>query len=93
MGLKKTITLDGDVVVTDAYHVVTKFNPCLPFVPIVVEVYASRDRYKAGGAKLATHHFGMSSFDKTDSTRSAHKQVYQWLKSLPEYLGADDVLE
>lgn len=112
MALKKTITLPGEVEITDAYHrvslVVIDMNQDVTQLgcTIQVDIYKSKTYYENATPPypIRTKSFHCRNEGvKTDFddyfcctvlnilNKNPISQSYLWLKTLPEYAGAEDV--
>jgi len=60
-------------------------------IKVVVGVYADLGKSQDGATPyIERRYFTMTDFDPTVDT-NMHTQVYEWMKTLPEYAGAVDV--
>lgn len=95
MALQKSLTLDNGLVATDAYHKVTLVEVTAfggdVAASIRVSTYLDQSRADAGGTTVLDRLYRMPTFDKTDDTKSAHAQIYAYLKTLDDFSGATDV--
>ncbi|MEK4108121.1 hypothetical protein NST28_29060 [Paenibacillus sp. FSL R10-2791] len=97
MALSKKITLEYDsgvsLPVESAYIVITSILIDKNIVTLYVSSYVSRQHYHDGKASLEATKTLVFQHDISDTASNTTKQGYEYLKTLPEYEGAIDVLE
>jgi hypothetical protein len=94
MGMLHDHAIQGSLVAVDAYH---RINDNLRVgrsgADFSLAIFTDRSEYLAGLNPVKIIPYRYDDFDKADNTRSAHKQCYEWLKTLDDFAGATDVLE
>lgn len=92
MALIQTITLQNGLEVQDAYIRIDTVSGSKNRLDISVKSYVSRDSFNSGLGFLeqVTYNFVPS---VADGSHNFIKQGYEYLKTLPEYADAVDVIE
>ncbi|MEC0282439.1 hypothetical protein [Terribacillus saccharophilus] len=91
MAIGKTIKLDSGIVVEDAYIQVFSLSGNKANLEITVDIYVSR---AASISKPSVERrFYNFTPDQDDVSIRWDKQAYRYIKTLPEYEGAVDILE
>ncbi|MEK5439396.1 MULTISPECIES: hypothetical protein [Paenibacillus] len=92
MALTKFIHSQTGMEIPNAYIVMPHMEGGKELLKINVKIFISREAYKEGKVPVEdTYKSFVPSVE--EGSGNYHKQSYEYLKTLPEYAGAIDVLE
>lgn len=92
MALQITKKLQNGLVAPDAYHRIDTVSGHSGSLIISVNCYASREMYEQGAPYLEQDLYTFAP-DTSSNAKEVFTQGYEFLKNLPEFAEASDVLE
>jgi hypothetical protein len=92
MDLPAAANPNADAIITDAYHRINSFMCRFDgSIDVDVAVYASESARRAGKSTISQRTLTVGNFDHAEA-KSVKKKLYEYLKTLPEYEDAVDLL-
>lgn len=88
MAMKMTYKLDNGLIVPDAYIKIISAGTDKTCANVTIGVYVSEEQTEP----VYTHAY-IFAVDMTDNAKNIWKQGYDYLKSLPKFADAEDILE
>jgi hypothetical protein len=90
MALQKNFTLNNGLEVPNAYIKIETLSSTKESATARIGVYVSKEKIQNGSVY---EQYRIFTPDFTDEADNLWKQCYKYLKSLPEFAGAEDILE
>jgi hypothetical protein len=93
MALQMNTTLNSGVTVENAYFMIQSYSGNREQLRFMAVSFLNRDAAQGNKAPLQYGKEYSCTPDLTDTAKNFIKQGYEYLKTLPEFSGATDVLE
>lgn len=92
MAIVNRVVLDSGIVAEHAYIRIQELSGNKNFVGIRLEVFGDQELCNSGKSPIAYYNYSFEPAKDEESLRW-DRQAYEYLKTLPEYADAVDVLE